>query len=74
MNQIENYLQKEHFADLTNTDTTSQQDAKLDYFYRLFVDLEKKYACNLDDMKRLEFEHKSELNEVIKFYNLFLIT
>ena len=53
---------------------TNKFDAKLDYFYRLFVDLEKKYACNLDDMKRLEFEHKSELNEVIKFYNLFLIT
>jgi hypothetical protein len=66
MNFIENYLQKEHFLDLNlnGTDRVAQQDAKLEYFYRLFVELEKKYASKIDDMKRLEREHKAELNEV----------
>ena len=66
MNFIENYLQKEHFLDLNlnGNDRVAQQDAKLEYFYRLFVELEKKYASKIDDMKRLELEHKSELNEV----------
>jgi hypothetical protein len=71
MNFIDNYLQREHFLDLklNGLDKASQQDAKLEYFYRLFVELETKYASKIDDMKRLELEHKSELNEV---FNLIL--
>lgn len=69
MNFIEKYLEKEHLFDLSSlmsTDKASLQDAKLEFFYKLFVDLEKKYVTKLDDMKRIESEHKNELNEVQK--------
>ena len=69
MNFIEKYLEKEHLFDLNSlmsTDKASLQDAKLEFFYKLFVDLEKKYVTKLDDMKRIESEHKNELNEVQK--------
>lgn len=64
MNLIETYLNREHSIDLLKLDT---QEAKLDFFYKLFCDLKIKYETNLDDMKRLEFQHKAELNKVILF-------
>ena len=66
MNFIESYLQKEHLFDLNSlsAENASLQDAKLELFFKLYVDLEKKYATKLDDMKRIEIEHKNELNEV----------
>ena len=41
------------------------QEIKLERFHRMYVDLERKYALKLEDVRRLELEHKAELAEVI---------
>ena len=72
MNLIDNYLKKEHQLDvLFDDDETedvnnreNQNEIKLQYFYNLFVELEKKYTYKIEDMKRLEVEHKAEISNV----------
>ncbi len=73
MNLIDNYLKREHHLhDLIDEDDT--QDIKLEFFYNLFVELEKKYVHKIEDMKRLDNEHKTEINNVnISFFSLFLV-
>jgi hypothetical protein len=67
MNLIDNYLKREHHLhDLIDEDDT--QDIKLEFFYNLFVELEKKYLHKIEDMKRLENEHKTEINNVNIFF------
>ena len=62
MNLIESYLKREKILDLNDHETP--QEEQLECFYSLFVDLEKKHNCNIDDMKQLELEHKEELSQV----------
>jgi hypothetical protein len=69
MNLIETYLNGEHSIELLKLDT---QEAKLEFFCKLFFDLKIKYETNLDDMKRLEFHHKAELKKVTSFNKNFI--
>ena len=64
MNLIENYLKAHYFLDLNEKNDSTSREAKLEYFFHLFNDLEKKYTVKVEDMKRIEIEHKSELNKV----------
>lgn len=63
MDLIDGYLKKEKFLDASDIDATSQEE-KLDVFYSMFVDLDRKYSCAIDDMHQLELEHKEELTQV----------
>lgn len=40
------------------------QEKKLEYFYRLFMDLDRKYYGKCEDIKRLQIEQKKEISEV----------
>lgn len=73
MNLIDNYLKNEHFLDLNDKHDKASQEAKLEYFFKLFIELEKKYASKIEDMKRLDAEHKQELSQV-KYLDLNIIT
>lgn len=64
MNLIEEHLKKVHFLDLADKKDKAAQEAKLEYFYQLFVDLEKKYEDKLEDVRKLEATHKAELANV----------
>ena len=61
MELIDNYLKKEKLIDSKDA---ASHDEKLECFYSLFTDLERKYNCSIDDMHQLEIEHKEELNQV----------
>jgi hypothetical protein len=63
MNLIDNFLKQERLLDLDDNSETPDEE-KLECFYTLFVNLQKKYNCNIDDMKQLELEHKDELSQV----------
>lgn len=72
MNLIEDYLRREHHLnDLI--DENDSPEIKLEYFFNLFVELEKKYLIKIEDMKRLELEHKAEINNVIQYYYIFTV-
>jgi hypothetical protein len=65
MNFIDDYLKREHHLhDLL--EENDSQEIKLEFFFNLFIELEKKYVHKIDDMKRLEVEHKTEINNVNK--------
>ncbi len=69
MNLIEDYLRREHHLnDLI--DENDSAEIKLEYFFNLFVELEKKYLTKIEDMKRLDLEHKAEINNVIILFNI----
>lgn len=64
MDLIDSYLKREHSLDLNDKNDSASQEAKLEYFFKLFIELEKRYNCKLEDMKRLDIEHKEEISEV----------
>lgn len=67
MNLIEDYLKNSVITPelvAVNQQQQRSQEEKLEYFFKLFIELEKKYALKIEDVKRLELEHKAELGEV----------
>ena len=74
MNLIDDYLKREHhLGDLIieGEEDDDTRHIKLEYFFNLFVELEKKYLHKIEDMKRLEIEHKTEINDVEKRISFF---
>jgi hypothetical protein len=70
MDLIDNYLKRDHSLDLNDN---VSQEAKLEYFFKLYIELEKRYNSKLEDMKRLDIEHKEEISEVANFKSLGFI-
>ena len=69
MNLIENYLKE-----TADYDQNRSLEEKLEKFFGLFIQLEKKYATTIEDLKRLETEHKADLTEVLFTLSFFHIT
>lgn len=62
MNFIDDYLKESVF----DFDSSWSSDKKIEKFVDCFNELERKYAAKIEDVKRLEIEHKSDLAEVFK--------
>lgn len=60
MNFIDDYLKESLF----DFDSSWSSDKKIEKFVDCFNELERKYAAKIEDVKRLETEHKSDLAEV----------
>jgi len=69
MDLIDAYLKKENSLDLTDDDGNEiSDDQKLEFFFNLFIDLEKSFRDNVLELNRLNEEHRDEINEV-KLYS-----
>lgn len=55
---------------VSDYDTQWTQDEKIERFHHLYIDLERRYTAKLDDVRRLEIEHKAELAEVLFLLNI----
>ncbi len=65
MDLIDAYLKKENSLDLTDDDGNEiSDDQKLEFFFNLFIDLEKSFRDNVLELNRLNEEHRDEINEV----------
>jgi hypothetical protein len=75
MNQIDDYLKREHqflnLIDDEKEDAKSNEEIRLKYFFNIFIELEKKYAHKIEELKRLESEHKTEINNVPSYIFYF---
>ena len=65
MDLIDGYLKKENSLDLTDEHGNEiSDDEKLEFFFNLFIDLEKNYRENVLELNKLNDEHKEEILEV----------
>ena len=72
MDLIDGYLKRENSLDLTDDDGNEiTDDQKLEFFFNLFIDLEKSFRDNVLELNRLNEEHREEINEVCFFSFLF---
>ena len=78
MDLIDGYLKRENSFDLTDEHGHEiSDDEKLEFFFNLFIDLEKNYRENVLELNRLNDEHKEEINKVniacFKMYLFFFV-
>ncbi|CAF1045375.1 unnamed protein product, partial [Brachionus calyciflorus] len=65
MELINDFLEHEYERLNLNDDFLNETDqVKLTYFFNLFIDLERKYLTNFEDIKRLNQEHKDEISQL----------
>lgn len=65
MDLIDGYLKRENSLDLTDDDGNEiNDDQKLEFFFNLFIDLERSFRDNVVELNRLNDEHREEINEV----------
>lgn len=70
MNLIESYLIKENYLEANKKSISD--DGKLELFFKIFTELELKYNSKIEDMKRLELEHKDELIHVSPYWSRYI--
>lgn len=65
MDLIDNFLLQEQVRLNLDTEFLSEtDDVKLNFFFNLFVDVERKYFAKIEDIKRFDQEHKDEISQV----------
>lgn len=68
MDLIDGYLKQESSLDLNDQHGNEISDEeKLEFFFNLFIDLEKNFRDNVLELNRLSEEHRNEINELEQF-------